>query len=245
MTDLTDPPVDPSAPADPWFGDLDAASASSSTADWSADDDAPAVERDLAEPLRAARRLAGSPMRRPPLRRSDPDRDQRARELRAQRTSPSPARRAWGMVRSHHRFHRTRRLVVGGGLVALIVACSVGVIMLNNVVIRRSAELGRLEHSRKQLRTENALLGARIARLGAPPRIAALARRRLGMERPVKMPPFIWLDPNNRPITEQDRRRAARRAARRARAAATAQATPPAAAGAAAPPTATATVSDG
>jgi hypothetical protein len=101
---------------------------------------------------------------------------------------------------------RFRRAVIG--LVVLVVLLtgtllSVGVIVLNNQVIERSAELGRLDHTRRDLRTDNALISAEIARLSAPPRIVALARRRLGMEPSPTMTRYIYLDDRDRPKPPQ------------------------------------------
>jgi cell division protein FtsL len=100
----------------------------------------------------------------------------------------------------------TRRGVISLMVLALI-ACSVGVIALNNLVIKRSAELGRLDDERRQLRTDNALLAADIARLSAPPRITQLARTELGMRPSDQMARFIYLDPANAPPRKQRRQR--------------------------------------
>lgn len=110
----------------------------------------------------------------------------------------------------------TRAIVVG--VVGCVLACSVGVIYLNNLVIRRTAELGELDHERSELRRDNALLGAEAARKSAPPRVAQLAERRLGMMRPDTMPTFVYLLPTSRTLTPFQRQRlAARRAADAAR----------------------------
>lgn len=139
-------------------------------------------------------------------------------------------------VRENERARRTTRLGGIGLLVLLAVACSVGVITLNNLVIKRSAELGRLDTERRELRTKNALLASDIARLSAPPRIVKLARRRLGMYPSTGMAKFIYLDPNNRPINRKAMaRRAARQAARRAAAQAAATAAAQASGAGAAP----------
>jgi len=103
-------------------------------------------------------------------------------------------------VRRSERLHRlTVRTAVLLAVVAVL-SCAVGVIMLNNLVIRRSAELGRLENQRRTLRTENAMMAADIAKLSAPPRVAHLARKRLGMQPGEQMATFIYLDPANRPV---------------------------------------------
>lgn len=112
--------------------------------------------------------------------------------------------------------YRFRRFTLSLGVllaVVLSLGCAVGVIMLNNIVIQRSAELGELEHARRILRTENALAAADIARLSAPPRIARRARRDLGMTKSPEMARFIYLDPANRPMTPERRRRIERQAA--------------------------------
>ncbi|MCW2928040.1 MAG: hypothetical protein JWM86_2008 [Thermoleophilia bacterium] len=124
------------------------------------------------------------------------------------------------------RRYAVRMLVLGAILTAL--ACSVGVILINNVVIGRTAELGRLDDQRRELRRENALLGAEAAQLSAPQVIERKARMELGMVRPDRLPRFIFLDPASRTLTPLQRRLVAARNARleAARAAAAAPATP-------------------
>jgi hypothetical protein len=100
------------------------------------------------------------------------------------------------------------------------------VILINNVVIGRTAELGKLDTQRRELRRDNAVLGARAARLRARPVIAAKATRKLGMIRTPTVPDFIFLQPGSRTLTDQQIQLTLRRqAAARARAAAAAPAT--------------------
>jgi cell division protein FtsL len=79
--------------------------------------------------------------------------------------------------------------------VFLVVLGALGVITLNNLVIERSAELGRLDDSRREFRTKNALLSAKIAKLGAPPRIVRIAKKRFGMQPTAHVASFIYLEP--------------------------------------------------
>lgn len=99
-------------------------------------------------------------------------------------------------------------------VIVTFLACSVGVILINNVVIGRTAELGELEDRRRELRRDNALLGAQAARLSAPPVVAGRARSKLGMERASELPRFLYLDPGSRRLTPLQRRRLAQRTAR-------------------------------
>lgn len=114
-------------------------------------------------------------------------------------------------------------------LVASVVAGAVGVILLNNTVISRTAELGKLEDRRRELRRENALLGAQAAKLSA--RAEGNARTKLGMAQSSAMPRFIFLEPGSRALTQAQRtlvaqRARARRDAAAARAAAATHPTP-------------------
>jgi cell division protein FtsL len=130
---------------------------------------------------------------------------------------PSLLRRVVTRANTNVRF---RRLLIGlftTVVVVTAVACSVFVIMLNNIVIERSAELGELDHKRRELRTENAQIAADIARLSAPPRVRRLAVKRLKMQAAPRMARFIYLDPGNQPMTAARRRLLERRAARRER----------------------------
>ena len=178
---------------DPWWGDLESH---------------PVVERVKA----AGRKSVITPTRRA-VRRATP----------ASKPTSLGARVVTEITRSARNSHRFRRAVVVTGIAAIVLfglTCSVGVIMLNNLVIRRSAELDSLDNSRKKLRTDNAKLSADNARLSAPPRVSALAQKRLGMIPSLKMPEFIFLDPDNNPTQPagngRRRRRAAAAAAARA-----------------------------
>lgn len=118
------------------------------------------------------------------------------------------------------RSPRVRRLAVRGAVVLLVLtflACSVGVILINNVVIGRTAELGELDDRRRELRRENALLGAEAARLSAPFVVFRRAERDLGMVRTSDLPQFIYLDPHSRTLTPFQRARVAAAAERRRR----------------------------
>lgn len=126
-------------------------------------------------------------------------------------------RRVVGRSRANARFRRFAILVGSGLGILAATTFAVGVIMLNNVVIERSAELGELDSRRRELRTENALLAAEIAKLSAPPRVVKLARKRLDMVPSPEMAEFIYLDAANRPLTAERRRQLVRRALRRQR----------------------------
>lgn len=182
-----------SSPADPWWGDLEDIN------EWS-------------DQTHAGERAPGSPMRRIPV-------SQVRERLRPAMQAVQHRRRGvrvprFGQLSAHGR----RRLIIGGwaSIALLGFACSFGVITLNNIVIRRSAELGQLEKQRKDLRSANAMISAEAARLAAPPLVTAKARKQLKMVTPVEMPQFIWQDPRNQTITPQMRRMMERRAARRA-----------------------------
>ncbi|MBC7644282.1 MAG: cell division protein FtsL [Thermoleophilia bacterium] len=120
------------------------------------------------------------------------------------------ARVATEISRSARNNHRFRRIMVATVITLIVIfglSCSVGVIMLNNLVIRRSAELDSLDTSRKKFRTDNAKLSADNARLSSPPRVTALARKRLGMIPAMKMAQFIFLDQDNSPAAPVRNRR--------------------------------------
>lgn len=103
--------------------------------------------------------------------------------------------------------------------VGIMLASSVGVILINNVVIGRTAELGELDDRRRELRRDNALLSAEAARLSAPSVVFGRASDELGMVRTPELPRFIYLEPGSRTLTPLQRRRVAARDARlRARA---------------------------
>ncbi|MCB0877903.1 MAG: hypothetical protein KDC46_02850 [Thermoleophilia bacterium] len=110
-----------------------------------------------------------------------------------------------------------------------VLACSVGVILINNVVVGRTAELGKLEDRRRELRRDNAVLGAQAARLEAPDLIHRRATDELGMVQTDTVPPFVYLFDGSRTMTERQRRRIAA-AARKREAAARARASKDAAA---------------
>ncbi|MEO6867298.1 MAG: hypothetical protein ABI200_04685, partial [Gaiellales bacterium] len=107
-----------------------------------------------------------------------------------------------------------RKLLLRGGILLLIgvfLACSVGVILINNVVIGRTAELGTLDDSRRELRRDNALLGAQAAKLSVPPVVVRRATRDLGMVRNPAMPKFVYFDNDHRRLTPGQRRRIIKR----------------------------------
>lgn len=99
-------------------------------------------------------------------------------------------------------------------LVLVFLACSVGVILINNVVMGRTAELGELDDRRRELRRDNALLGAEAARLSASQVVARRAERDLGMVRSTELPQFLYLERGSRELTPLQRQRLAARAAR-------------------------------
>ncbi len=97
------------------------------------------------------------------------------------------------------KFRQIRKRTMIALMLATFVSGCVSVIMLNNLVISRSVELGELDSERRELRTDNALLSAEIARLSAPPRVAKEARKKLGMQPSPVMARFIYLDEANSP----------------------------------------------
>jgi cell division protein FtsL len=119
------------------------------------------------------------------------------------------------MVRDNPVVRRVSRRVVIFVLIVLMISIAVGVITLNNLVISRSAELGQLDTERRDLRIRNAMLGADIARLAAPPRIVKRARKDLGMAPPDSMASFVYLNPANRSLTPRQRARLEARRERR------------------------------
>lgn len=142
------------------------------------------------------------------------------------------------------RSPRLRRLLVRAAVlvaVLTVLACSVGVILINNVVIGRTAELGELEDRRRELRRDNAVLGAQAARLESPELVRRRATQELGMVPTSEVPQFVYLFDGSRTITPFQRRNIAARAERRREAAAAAAERPaePAAPEAAAAPATT------
>lgn len=105
------------------------------------------------------------------------------------------------------RVWMTRLAILGAVLVVL--ACSVGVILINNVVVGRTAELGKLEDARRELRRDNAVLGAQAARLTAPGIVYGRATRDLGMVRTDRVPEFVYLYDASRPLDARRRQRIA------------------------------------
>lgn len=118
-------------------------------------------------------------------------------------------------LRESPRVRRMALRLVVAVFVVTFLACSVGVILINNVVIGRTAELGELDDRRRELRRENALLGAEAARLSAPLVVFRRAERDLGMVRTSELPQFIYLDPHSRTLTPFQRARVAAAAQRR------------------------------
>lgn len=102
--------------------------------------------------------------------------------------------------------------------IGVVLASSVGVILINNVVIGRTAELGKLDDRRRELRRDNAVLGAQSARLKVPDRIRSRAIKQ-GMVPTSQVPAFVYLFDGSRVLTPMQRRKIAA-AAERQRAAA-------------------------
>jgi hypothetical protein len=110
--------------------------------------------------------------------------------------------------------------------ICVVLASSVGVILINNVVIGRTAELGALDDRRRELRRDNAVLGAQSARLKAPDLVRKRAVRQ-GMVPTGQVPDFIYMFDGSRVLTPLQRRRIAAQAERRREAAAAAAASSP------------------
>ncbi len=100
------------------------------------------------------------------------------------------------------------RLAVVAAILAVI-GGSVGVILINNVVIGRTAELGKLEDQRRELRRENAMLGAEAARAKVPGLVYKRATKDLGMVSTENVPAFIYLFDGSRELTGMQRRQIA------------------------------------
>ena len=120
---------------------------------------------------------------------------------------------AWALGRARRspvmRRMGIRALILLG--VLIVVGSSVGVILVNNVVIGRTAELGELDDRRRELRRENAVLDDEVATLTQPPLIQHQAETRLGMVRATNLPSFIFLDPGSRTLTPLERFKAQQR----------------------------------
>ncbi|MBC7462052.1 MAG: hypothetical protein H7287_11870 [Thermoleophilia bacterium] len=106
------------------------------------------------------------------------------------------------------------RTVVRRGAIAAVLGClmavAVGVILVNNIVISRSAELGKLDSERRDLQRDNAVLNAQTAQLSAPQLIMVKARRTLGMIESPDLPSYIYLQPCSHELTAAQRAIAAR-----------------------------------
>lgn len=107
-------------------------------------------------------------------------------------------------------------------VVALGIAGSVGVILINNVVIDRTAELGRLDQERRELRRDNAVLDAEAARKSSQTVIVNKAEKQLGMRRAAGAPVYTFLDPESSDIAAKQRLARAAKAKRDAQIAAAA-----------------------
>lgn len=116
-----------------------------------------------------------------------------------------------GIHRLVARSQRLRRLCMWLAVVItvlFVLASSVGVILINNVVVGRTVELGELEDARRELRRDNALLGAQKARLEAPDVVYRRARA-IGMVATTEVPDFIYLYGDSRTMNARQRRQVA------------------------------------
>lgn len=114
-----------------------------------------------------------------------------------------PGATAMQQVLAHHRVRTVTFWLAVLGAVGVVFGIALGTITLNNMVIERSVELGKLDEARRTFRTRNAILSADIAKLSAPPRILRRARKRLKMQPSPEMAQFIYLDPSNNPRTRK------------------------------------------
>ena len=105
------------------------------------------------------------------------------------------------------RYRRAMIVAMVGACILAAIGCAAGVISLNNVILTRSVELGRLDEARRTYRTDNARMSAEIARLSAPPRIVTQAKRKLGMQTAGEMATFIGLNPHERVRANGKRKR--------------------------------------
>jgi len=113
-----------------------------------------------------------------------------------------------GMRRSDRFRTLVRRFSV---LVVLgcVIGGAVGIILVNNLVISRSAELGELDQERRDLQRDNAILYAETAKLSAPQVIMLRARKTLGMIESPTIPDYIYLEPCSHQLTAAQRAQAA------------------------------------
>jgi cell division protein FtsL len=91
--------------------------------------------------------------------------------------APAPVRRRRPEVR------RTPRRGVVGGVVWIVALAALlaGVVALNVAVLELNLRLDQLARERADLRATNAQLQSQLSRAGAPQRIDAAARTRLGL----------------------------------------------------------------
>ena len=82
-------------------------------------------------------------------------------------------------------------------LISLLLGASVGVIVLNNVVLKRTGELNQLDQDRRRYRTENAQAAAKIAHLSAPPRIIFIAQKQLKMTPATTAIGYLYMSPEH------------------------------------------------
>jgi cell division protein FtsL len=93
--------------------------------------------------------------------------------------APAPARAA---PRRTQRQRAARRGVVGGIVwIVALAALLAGVVALNVALLDANLQLDRLARERADLRATNAQLQSQLSRAGAPQRIDAAARSRLGL----------------------------------------------------------------
>jgi hypothetical protein len=111
------------------------------------------------------------------------------------------ARRVVRIIAASRRLRRAALVSTVLVVVAVGLSVCLGVIMLDDVVISRSADLGRLDTQRKELRTENAEMSAKTAQLSAPPLVMRLAEKHLGMVPSPTVGKFIYLYPADIPAS--------------------------------------------
>jgi cell division protein FtsB len=129
-------------------------------------------------------------------------------------------------ARAVRRSPRLRKLLVRLVIICVVavgIAGSVGVILLNNVVIHRTAELGKLDQERRELRRDNAVLDAQAAVKSSQTVISRRAERELGMRRSGAASTYTYLDPHSSDLVAKQKATLAARARARARQQAAAQ----------------------
>jgi cell division protein FtsL len=93
----------------------------------------------------------------------------------------APARRVHARRAAYSRRAHQRSLLRGIVSIAVLAVLLAGVVALNVAVLDLNLQLDRLARERAELRATNAALEAQASSAAAPPRIGAIAQKRLGL----------------------------------------------------------------